>query len=254
MLQGLLPGLTVEQALGGCEEQRIGGADKGRYLQVGAAAIRDTHAELSGTVVTLRDTTAEREAEIALLEAQQRLQQANEELDRMAHTDALTGLANRRLLLMRIDEEIARAQRSGSPLALLMIDLDHFKRVNDRHGHLAGDAVLAAAGMALRALKRPSDVAARYGGEELALLVPDADRAAAGAVAARVRRMLGELVHRDAGGAEFRVTASVGVAVLGDEVSDASSLIARADAALYGAKDAGRDRVCIATASGLAVL
>ena len=162
--------------------------------------------------MTLRDTTAEREAEQALLETQQRLQRANEELDRMAHTDALTGLANRRALRARLDEEIARARRNGTPLALLMIDLDRFKQVNDRHGHLTGDAVLNAAGVALRAVKRHADVAARYGGEELALLVPDSDAAGACGIAARVRRALSELAFHDAAGGEFRVTCSVGVA------------------------------------------
>jgi diguanylate cyclase (GGDEF)-like protein len=254
-LEELLPGVTVAAASGACPEQRMrAAAGAERFLQPAAAPIRETEAAITGTVVTLRDTTREREAQIALRLAQQRLEQVNAELERMAHSDALTGLANRRLLLTRLDEEIARAQRSGAPLALLMIDLDDFKQVNDSRGHLAGDAVLEAAGALLRSLKRPADVAARYGGEELSLLLTDTDEAGARAAATRVRLALRALTHRDTAGASFRITTSVGVALLQADETSANELINRADAALYAAKKAGRDRVAIAAAGGIEMI
>jgi diguanylate cyclase (GGDEF)-like protein len=253
-LEELLPGVSVAAASADCPEQRVRGAGgTERYLQPAAAPIRDASARI-GTVVTLRDTTREREAQQALRLAQERLEQANTELERMAHSDALTGLANRRLLLSRLDEEIARAQRSGAPLALLMIDLDDFKRVNDSRGHLAGDAVLEAAGALLRSLKRPADVAARYGGEELSLLLTDTDESGARAAATRVRLALRALTHRDSAGVEFRITTSVGVALLRADDASAIALIERADAALYAAKNAGRDRIAIASGAGTEII
>ena len=162
---------------------------------------------------------------------------------RDATHDALTGLANRRRLDARLAVEHARAQRHPSPLSVLMLDLDHFKRVNDEHGHAAGDAVLAAAAGALRDELRAVDVGARFGGEEFLAVLPDTPLDDAMRVAERVRRRIAALstVHD---GASIEVTVSIGVAQLGVDESIVD-LIARADAALYAAKRGGRDR-CVA--------
>ncbi len=240
----LLPNVRLTALLAGPHEQQLASATGATMLvQISVAAISDAQGELAGAVAILRDTTSEQHAQRILLETQQRLQSANAELERMAHTDALTGLANRRLLLSRLEEEYARARRHGSSLALLMIDLDHFKQVNDTRGHLAGDRVLETIGALLRALKRPVDVAARYGGEEFALLLTDTDEAGAHAAAKRVHETLRSVDHSDAEGREFRVTSSVGVAMLEAQDPNGEALIARADQALYAAKGAGRDRV-----------
>ncbi len=244
-LAELLPNAALAMLLAEPREQQLVSATGATLLvQIRAAAISDAEGGMAGAVAILRDTTTEQHAQRTLLETQQRLQDANAELERMAHTDVLTGLANRRLLLSRLEEEYARARRHGSSLALLMIDLDHFKQVNDTRGHLCGDRVLETIGVLLRALKRPADVAARYGGEEFALLLTDTDEAGAHAAARRVHETLRSVDHSDAEGREFRVTSSVGVALLEAQDANGEALIARADQALYAAKAAGRDRVC----------
>jgi diguanylate cyclase (GGDEF)-like protein len=163
---------------------------------------------------------------------------------RLASTDALTGLTNRRVFLEQATRELARSRRYGSPLALILVDLDHFKLVNDRHGHLAGDDVLIHAARTLAGELRDVDVIARHGGEEFAILLPETDAAGAAGVAERSRRRLAETsVAID--GVAVRVTASMGVAS-GVGAGTLDELLRRADAALYRAKDAGRDRVEVA--------
>lgn len=213
------------------------------HLQVSLEPIAGPHGTTEGLVLTLRDVTAMESMNQQLREAKAQLQEANLELERFAHTDVLTGLANRRLLIQRLDQEFARARRHGLGLALAMIDLDHFKRVNDRRGHLVGDEVLAATGATLLALKRPADVAARYGGEELALLLTDIDAEGALAAIRRVWQALRGNRHRDSQGESFGVTCSIGIAILDDSDETPNALIARADRALYRAKAEGRDRV-----------
>jgi diguanylate cyclase (GGDEF)-like protein/PAS domain S-box-containing protein len=158
-----------------------------------------------------------------------------ERLVALATTDPLTGLANRRTFHERLDAECARADRAGSPLALVMIDLDHFKRVNDTHGHQVGDEVLREVARRLQACRRREDVVARMGGEELAWLLPGADAAQGLAAAERLRRDIRSLPFDTAG----RQTASIGVAVHGDD--GPAGLVRRADLALYRAKSGGRD-------------
>lgn len=164
-----------------------------------------------------------------------------EELARLARRDALTGLANRRALDDALAREVARAGRDAAPLAALLVDLDRFKRVNDLHGHAAGDAVLREVAARAAAALRAGDLLARMGGEELAALLPGADLAAAAEVGERVRaRVAAEPVR--AAGAPLAVTVSVGCAALAPG-EDGAALLARADAKLYEAKRAGRDRV-----------
>ena len=178
--------------------------------------------------------------------SEQRLRslQVRFQLDRLARdsvTDVLTGLANRRGLDQALDDAIARARRDRADLALLLFDLDDFKRVNDRHSHSVGDEVLRGIADVLRSTTRPTDVCARYGGEEFVVLVPGCDLAQATEVAQDLRRA----VRRHDWAAivdDLAVTTSIGVAVLSD-VADAHDLLAAADRALYAAKFGGKDRV-----------
>ena len=170
---------------------------------------------------------------------------------RSGFTDALTGWHNRRYLQVRLKEELARARRDQTPLVCLMLDLDHFKRVNDTWGHLAGDAVLQEVAHRIDAQVRASDVAARYGGEEFIVLMPEADTAAGRKLAERIRTAVSSAPVALGNGEDVTITVSVGIASV-DVDSRAEglktigdSLIARADVALYSAKSTGRDRVVV---------
>ncbi len=160
----------------------------------------------------------------------------------LARRDALTGLANRRAFEESLQREVARARRSGGALAVVALDIDHFKRVNDTHGHAAGDVVLAeVAARAQRAL-RAEDLLARVGGEELAALLPGATLAAAAEVAERIRHAVCDAAI-PVGTTAVDLTVSLGCASLNAEEREAAPLLARADARLYDAKRAGRNRV-----------
>lgn len=161
-----------------------------------------------------------------------------------ATTDALTGLPNRATFLERAARELARAERSGSSLAVVLLDVDHFKRFNDRYGHLAGDRVLALAGRAVAGAVRGIDVAGRYGGEEIVLLLVDVEAEAALAAVERVRAAISAVRVPQVPEA---VTASAGVALHHGafDRADVPALLRRADAALYRSKAAGRDRASL---------
>jgi diguanylate cyclase (GGDEF)-like protein len=163
---------------------------------------------------------------------------AEAEIRIQALTDGLTGLANRRALDAAIARALAAAQRKPQPFAVVMLDLDHFKALNDRFGHHAGDATLAAFAQRLRAALRGQDQAFRYGGEEFSVLLPDTDGAAALQLAERLRRQ----VAQPASAALPALSASFGIAVWRPE-DTADALFGRADRALYRAKAQGRDRV-----------
>ncbi|HEX4035524.1 MAG TPA: diguanylate cyclase [Solirubrobacteraceae bacterium] len=157
-----------------------------------------------------------------------------------AATDALTGLANRRALEDTIKRMVAQAHRADLPLAALMLDLDHFKEINDDFGHAKGDEILAAFGAQLEDVLRAGDFAARYGGEEFMVLLPGTDAEGALVLAERLR----VAVHAiRVNGLDRRITTSVGVAILGEHALDAEGLERAADRALYLAKASGRDRV-----------
>ena len=164
----------------------------------------------------------------------------HQQLRHQALTDSLTGLANHRRFQERLDQELGDARRHGHPVALVLIDLDDFKAINDGHGHLVGDLVLQSVAAVVRGCCRAIDEPARYGGEELALLLPRTTGDEALAVAERVRRRIEEQVVEGPDGLMLRVTASMGLAVAHD-FYDASGLIARADSALYAAKAQGKN-------------
>jgi diguanylate cyclase (GGDEF)-like protein len=169
-----------------------------------------------------------------------------ETLREQATRDKLTGLYNRHYLNARFDQEIARAQRSGSPIAAVLFDIDHFKRFNDTFGHAAGDYVLRELGAILQRAGRRSDVACRYGGEEFLLLLPDASREVAQRRAEEVREALRALQLEWEGHSLGTITMSAGIAVFPDNGGDAAALLKSADQALYQAKELGRDRVVVA--------
>ncbi len=168
-------------------------------------------------------------------------------------TDFLTGWHNRRYLQQRLKEELARAQRHGGSIACLMLDIDHFKLVNDGYGHLAGDNALKEVAQRVESQIRSMDTAARFGGDELAILLPDAGATDAARLAERIREVIAAVPFRLTPDIERALTISVGVATLapGRHESDlkalADRLLADADAALYRAKALGRDRVQVGT-------
>jgi diguanylate cyclase (GGDEF)-like protein len=168
----------------------------------------------------------------------------HEKVERQAVTDELTGLANLRAFHSILDLEIERARRFKTPLALVMLDLDHFKQINDEYGHMQGDEVLALVADLMREFSRDIDAPTRYGGEELAVVLPQTDSEGAALLAERMRAAVERLeVPRVDGLGSLRLKASFGVAALPESAADREGLIAAADAALYRAKRAGRNRV-----------
>jgi diguanylate cyclase (GGDEF)-like protein len=160
-----------------------------------------------------------------------------------ARTDELTGLPNRRRFFELAEREMVRAQRYGSPLAVVMLDLDHFKEINDNYGHAAGDQVLRAVGDCCRDVLRTNDVIGRLGGEEFAILLPATAMDGARLFAERLRVAVYEC-RIGLPGTELRLTATLGVAACAPgEVVTVDELLARADAALYRGKAGGRNRV-----------
>jgi two-component system cell cycle response regulator len=165
-----------------------------------------------------------------------------EQAERLATTDGLTGLVNRRTFNAQLERRLREAQRYGRPLSLVLLDIDHFKKVNDGHGHPAGDAVLRGVARIAQSQARDADIVARYGGEEMALVLPETDARGALAIAERIRLAVEKAQHPTEAG-PLRVTLSAGVATWpgGGELPE--DLVASADKALYRAKQSGRNRV-----------
>lgn len=195
----------------------------------------------------IRDIRRRIKVEGALLVAQQQLLSSNQQLELLAMYDALTGLANRRCFDETLAMEAQRAQREGTSLALLMIDIDYFKLFNDTYGHLAGDACLQDVGRVFeQCIRRPSDLLARYGGEEMVVILPNTDSDGAAVVAQHLLDCLSQQNIIHATSPLGRVSASVGVAsAMGSELERWQALIEAADQALYNAKAAGRNRLVV---------
>ncbi len=189
--------------------------------------------------MTTRLLRVNEEMEAQVRQRTRQLEEANRELDLQVRHDPLTGVLNRRGFQSQCDLALALARRGQRPLALLMVDADHFKRVNDTYGHDVGDEVLKFLATAITERLRSSDVVARMGGEEFVALLPDTDVEAARTVAQSLIDHVAAHRHAKAG----QVTISVGLAALGGEADDAESLLRRADEALYEAKHQGRNRV-----------
>ncbi|MDP2715471.1 diguanylate cyclase [Rheinheimera sp.] len=170
------------------------------------------------------------------------LQRMTEQLLHMSQTDPLTGIANRRVFMQRLEKEYHRAQRYGHPLSVLMLDLDHFKQINDRHGHASGDTVLKEFVRVVTPEIRASDCFARMGGEEFTVLLPESSLRSARQLAQRLCQAVAALTFDSPQGA-FGVTVSIGVAALGDNDSSPEQLINRSDRCLYMAKQQGRNCV-----------
>lgn len=200
-----------------------------RWLDGHAVPMRDKVGKISGSLWVIRDFSERKRAEL--------------ELERLAQTDFLTGLSNRRHFIGLAEKELTRTRRYGGPLSVLMIDLDHFKKINDTYGHSNGDLVLQ--GFATRCIGalRQVDIVGRFGGEEFAVILPQTDEAQAVEVAERLRQAIQNAEIPLEHGLPIRFTVSIGIASLGDEVTNLDTLLNWADSALYDAKNAGRNQV-----------
>lgn len=211
-------------------EKEAAQAEALRSQQTAFAVLQNHEQELEHRV---RQRTEE------LAEANEMLRQREQALEHMAHHDVLTGLANRALLEDRLQQALARARRNRESIALLLIDLDKFKEINDTHGHEHGDAMLVAVAGRLRATVRDCDTVARLGGDEFVLLLGEVhDAGACDIVAANLLSAIVEPVHfRDV---ELRCSVSIGAAIFPANGHDSATLFRQADDAMYAAKRAGR--------------
>lgn len=200
-----------------------------------------------------RELLARVEAMLRIKRSHDDLSASRDRLARLAVQDELTGLYNVRYLQIRLSEEFQRAERHRDRLAVVMLDVDHFKRVNDQYGHDAGDRVLREIGKRLRAAVRENDIVTRYGGEEFVILFPSTHLSGALRVADRVGVAIRSTPFDIGGARAIDVTASIGLALYPSRgLRNKESLLKAADAALYRAKDSGRDRICLEHEQGYA--
>ncbi|HEY6101431.1 MAG TPA: sensor domain-containing diguanylate cyclase [Anaeromyxobacter sp.] len=186
---------------------------------------------------------AVRQLEVVAMQAADSIYRARlfEQTERLATTDGLTGLTNHRTFQGRLDEHLAQARRYGKKLSLILCDIDHFKSVNDLHGHPAGDLVLKGVARTLAKEARATDVVARYGGEEFAVVMPETDADGALVIAERIRDRVGKLVF-DSDRGRLQITLSLGIATFPEDGAQKAELVERADGCLYHAKRSGRNR------------
>lgn len=212
-----------------------------QYIDITASPIKDVDGRIIAMVETYRNLM-QRQTDDELINLVKKFNEAQVRLKQMAITDDLTGLRNRRYIMERLEEEFQRAKRNGRPLSLVMLDIDHFKDINDANGHLFGDSVLKTIASRIRDCLRRHDIVGRVGGEEFLIISPDSGVEEAVLVAERIRRV----VHSKAigeGDIEVSVTLSAGVTIAGSEDKSADRVFSRADTALYKAKQEGRNRV-----------
>tara|TARA_R110000772_G_scaffold21180_1_gene58400 strand:+ start:1453 stop:2802 length:1350 start_codon:yes stop_codon:yes gene_type:complete len=214
------------------------------WALLSVSMVRDENGKPEYFVSQMQDISAQKRAEAALQQRQKQLEALNDRLEQLSSTDPLTQLNNRRALEGRLHEELSRSKRTGEPLSLLIVDVDHFKRYNDSYGHPEGDQALRALAAALRDVSRTNDTVARLGGEEFVLLLPHTDASGCCAVARRLAQLVSRLE-----GLRVAITVSTGgatlVPVIGSiRIPTADALMRRADEALYRAKQEGRNRHC----------
>ncbi|BFI95186.1 MAG: hypothetical protein RSP_06960 [Rhodanobacter sp.] len=232
-------------------DQMAGSINRMReYLAENVAARIRHEAELLSHREKLEALVKERTA--ALEEKTQELELQSRTFEKMANTDVLTGACSRRFFIEMSERVIARCAKSAAPLAMLLLDIDHFKSINDTHGHAIGDEVLVGFASTCQAGLREMDLLGRLGGEEFGLLLPEAETGDALAVAERLRGALESLAIRTPRGDEIRFTVSIGLCMLSGGSDTYETLMAHADKALYDAKQSGRNRVRVFDAAATA--
>ncbi len=218
----------------------------GRYkkFMVNASPIHDGEQRIRGCLVTFQDITRQEQMLAKLRASQRKIEAQNEALQHLANYDQLTHLLNRRAFYERGEKLFASHKRSGRPLAFIMCDIDHFKSVNDNHGHPVGDEAIRAVTRLLRENVRPQDLVGRYGGEEFCMLIPDLSPSQVARFAERLRAIIeaqaGPAIESVPG---LRITSSFGVSLLTPEVESLDAFIEQGDQALYLSKKRGRNRV-----------
>lgn len=226
------------------EYKHVGDGGATHYLRVNAAPLLNESGRFRGYLGSTTDITELVEAKMRVEAINAELQAAKLVADELARTDGLTGLNNRRAFFERAQEIQDQARRYKRHYAVMMLDVDHFKAINDTHGHGIGDEALKEVAATIKSVTRESDVVGRIGGEEFAVLLPETKADSAMALAERLRQALADVVVPVPQG-EVTFTASIGVAECCNKGSSVEDAIARADKALYEAKEGGRDRVVL---------
>ncbi|MGE5174440.1 MAG: diguanylate cyclase [Betaproteobacteria bacterium] len=212
-----------------------------RHIEITASPVRDNEGRIFAVVETFRDIM-EKYSDDELVKLVKRLNEAQTHLKHVAITDDLTGLRNRRYIIERLEEEFRRSKRTGDPLGLIMLDIDHFKQINDAHGHLFGDVVLRVISSRIKTSLRKHDIVGRVGGEEFLVICPESALKDTIIVAQRILTNINGEAIGD-GIKEVRVALSAGATALNDNDISSEKLFSRADSALYKAKEDGRNRV-----------
>ncbi len=253
----------IVSALEGDQSDGLVEVQPGLHLYVRTTAVHDRRGVLLGSILLAHDVSDMHNQRLALAEVNRRMteqlatiEKLRAELAEEAIRDSLTGLYNRRHLMRTMASIVGAADAFPAQMSVLLIDIDHFKRVNDTYGHLVGDQALTAVARCLSSQARVGDTVARLGGEEFVLLLPGASPEQAARRAETIRQACADLVLRAAGaeplpdGSGSRVlppiTISIGISAMPDHGKDAESLLAAADRGLYAAKAAGRNRVVLA--------